>query len=70
MTALQSHFAVRNLDTHGIHVKTLGLGGKMLLDYAEDPMHPRLVNESEDFITFGGAPLRQVDSYIVPMGRV
>lgn len=37
VTALQSHFAVHNLDTNGANVKTLGLGGKMLLDYAETP---------------------------------
>ena len=58
VTALQSHFAVHNLDTNGANVKTLGLGGKMLLDYAEDPMHPQLHTEPEDYVRFGGAPLR------------
>lgn len=53
VTALQSHFAVHDMDTHGMHVRTLGLGGRSVLDYAADSLQPQLDNESEDYLTFG-----------------
>ena len=52
--ALQPHFAVHNLTTNAQHVRILGLGGKWIFDYADDPRHPRLDTEKEDYVTFGG----------------
>ncbi len=56
-TALQTHFAVRPLGDYPDNsrfVKLLGLGGKYILDYARDPSRPRLDQQEDDYVHFGG----------------
>lgn len=57
-SALQTHFSVKPLGDYPQNsqfVKLLGLGGKRILDYAQDPSHPRLTEQEADYVHFGGA---------------
>lgn len=56
-SALQTHFSVRPLGDYpqsSQFVKLLGLGGKRILDYSADPSHPRLTEQTDDYVHFGG----------------
>ncbi|KAL4418726.1 hypothetical protein ABPG77_001783 [Micractinium sp. CCAP 211/92] len=52
-TGLRTHFAVRDLATHSKFVKTLGLRGKYMLDYSQNPLAPRLGVQDDHYVRFG-----------------
>ena len=54
-TALRPHFACDDLSQRPEFVRILGLGGKWTYDY-ENPYHPKLGMEGEDYVYFAGKP--------------
>lgn len=54
-TALRPHFACDDLSQRPEFVRILGLGGKWTYDY-ENPYHPKLGMEGDDYVYFAGKP--------------
>ncbi|PRW44333.1 Glucose-6-phosphate 1-epimerase [Chlorella sorokiniana] len=52
-TGLRSHFVTRDIQTHGKYVNLLGLRGKYVMDYTQDPLNPGLTIQEGDLVRFG-----------------
>lgn len=67
------HFLTEDIRFHKKFVKVLGLNGKYTLDYALDPMKPRLAIEQDDFLFFDPEKPANIDTLYVdcnPEGQV
>ena len=56
-TCLQGHWAVKDLHSYFPFVRTLGLGGRYMMDSVDEPSHPHLRLDNEDYLAFGREPL-------------
>ncbi|KAK9867589.1 hypothetical protein WJX84_000523 [Apatococcus fuscideae] len=52
-TSLQSHWVVKDLHSYFPFVRTIGLGGRYMLDSSHEPAHPQLRIDNEDYLCFG-----------------
>jgi len=62
---LLPHFLTQDISKNSRFVKVLGLGGKAVLDYSSNPMHPRYAVEQEDFLFFDAQSGVNVDRLYV-----